>query len=58
MLKISYRDELGIVIEEVDEYGVSFADGKAYFNDKTIPMEYVVAINKEFEQGEGKHEKS
>lgn len=47
MLKISYRDELGIVIEEVDEYGVSFADGKAYFNDKTIPMEYVIAINKE-----------
>ena len=47
MLKISYRDELGIVIEEVDEYGVSFADGKAYFNDRAIPMEYVVAINKE-----------
>lgn len=44
-LMISYRDELGMVIEEIDEYGVSFADGKAYFNDKAIPMEYVVAIN-------------
>lgn len=46
-LMISYRDELGVVIEEVDEYGVSFVDGKAYFNDKTIPMGNIIGINKE-----------
>ena len=44
---ITYRDDLGTVIEEVDEYGVSFCDGKAYVNDKTIPVEAIDTITKE-----------
>ena len=41
---ITYRDELGYVTEEVDEYGISFCDGVAYVNDKKIPVENVVEI--------------
>lgn len=41
---IVYRDELGTVVEDVDEYGVSFNDGTAYFNDKKVPMNEVLEI--------------
>ena len=44
---IIYRDELGIVSEEVDEYGVSFCGGVAYVNDKKIPVEAIIEIKKE-----------
>ena len=35
---IKYRDNLGYVVEEVDEYGISFCGGIAYVNDKEIPV--------------------
>ena len=41
---ITYRDELGYVTEEVDEYGISFCDGVAYVNDKKILVENVVEV--------------
>lgn len=41
---VEYRDELGVVREEIDENGVGFLDGKAYFNDKVIDMENLVSI--------------
>lgn len=43
-MNITYRDELGYVVEEVDEYGISFCDGIAYVNDKKIPVENIVEI--------------
>ena len=44
---IGYVDELGGVIEEVDEYGISFGKGKAYFNDKIIEIENIRQIQKD-----------
>lgn len=41
---ISYRDSLGVVVEEVDEYGVDFSDGFAFFNDKKIEVSTVVSV--------------
>ena len=41
---ITYRDEVGIITETVDSNGVSFCDGKAYFNDKVINMDSLVSI--------------
>ena len=41
---IIYRDELGFVEEEIDEYGVNFCDGKAYFNDKVVPVTLLESI--------------
>lgn len=42
---IRYRDQHGGVIIEVDQSGISFMDGKAYFSDgKTdyqIPVEHI-----------------
>lgn len=35
---IVYSDEIGIVVEEVDEYGITFSDGKAYFNDNIVDV--------------------
>lgn len=29
---ITFADELGLILVEVDEYGISFCDGKAYFS--------------------------
>lgn len=43
-MQIEYRDEIGIVTETVDEDGVSFCDGKAYFNDKTVEITALVSI--------------
>lgn len=45
-MKIAYRDELGVIIETIDEYGISFVNGKAYFNDKVIPMDSIIGINR------------
>ena len=41
---IAYQDEIGIVTETVDENGVSFCDGKAYFNDKVVEMTALISI--------------
>lgn len=43
---ITYRDNLGIVAEEIDEYGISFCDGKIYFNDKVIDISAIIEIQK------------
>lgn len=43
-MTITYRDDLGIVAEKVDEFGVSFCEGKAYFNDKTVDISKLVII--------------
>ena len=32
-MAVTYRDEIGIVQVNVDEYGIAFADGFAYFGD-------------------------
>lgn len=43
-MTITYRDNLGIVAEKVDEFGVSFCEGKAYFNDKKVDVSSLVSI--------------
>ena len=43
-MTVEYRDELGVVMEEVDKDGISFLEGKAYFNDKIIDMSSLVSI--------------
>lgn len=43
-MRITYRDEIGYVTEEVDEYGVSFYNGKAVFNDKTVDIFLIDSI--------------
>ena len=49
MLHIVYRDNIGIVSEQVDDYGISFGDGYAYFDvgNKTpkIPVTNIIEIN-------------
>ena len=42
---INYRDELGYVVEEIDENGISFVDGVAYFNDKKVNCNDIQFIN-------------
>lgn len=44
---IEYRDELGVVIEEIDEYGISFVDDTVYFNDKKVNVKALIAIREE-----------
>lgn len=41
---ITYRDELGIVAEIVDEYGITSDGTVFYFNDKRVAVSSVVAI--------------
>ena len=41
---IIYRDEIGYITEQVDEYGVSFNNGKAVFNDKEVDIFLVDSI--------------
>ncbi len=43
---ITYSDELGIVLEKIDEYGITFTSGKAYFNDKEIEINAIREIQK------------
>lgn len=43
-LWVEYADELGTVCEMVDEDGVSFFFGMAYFNDKKIPVANLIAV--------------
>ncbi len=44
MITIIYRDEIGLIEEKVDCYGVECLEGKAVFNDKKIDMENIVRI--------------
>jgi len=44
---IEYCDDLGVVSEAVDEYGIMFRFGLAYFNEKKIPIANVIAITEE-----------
>lgn len=49
-MTITFRDALGYIAVEVDEYGIQFADGEAYFSDTTdkeyrINLADIVAIN-------------
>lgn len=41
---IIYRDEIGYITEQVDEYGVSFYNGKAIFNDKEVDIFLIDSI--------------
>ena len=41
---IIYRDEIGYITEQVDEYGVSLYNGKAIFNDNEIDIFLVDSI--------------
>ena len=41
---IAYRDELGGVIEKVDEHGISGDGEYFFFNDKKIPCQDVTSI--------------
>lgn len=43
-MKLVFRDELGYVQVEVNEYGVSFMDGQAIFEDSN-GKEYRIAVN-------------
>ena len=44
---VVYRDELGVVEEKVDEDGIDFLNGNAYFNDKQMPMKDIQRIAEE-----------
>ena len=44
---IIYRDELGIVGETINEYGIDILDGIAHFNDKKIPVNNIESIKEE-----------
>lgn len=44
---VVYRDKLGVVEEKVDEDGIDFLNGNAYFNDKKIPMKDIQRIVEE-----------
>ena len=44
MLYIAYRDELGGVLEDVEDDTIEFFEGQAYFNDKKIDIKDVVRV--------------
>ena len=43
---IVYCDDIGIVVEEVDEFGISLSGGKVYFNDKIIDISSIMEIQR------------
>ena len=50
-MKLVYRDGIGIVIVKVDESGIDFVDGTAFFGDGErdyrVPVESIVRIEEE-----------
>lgn len=46
-MTIIYHDDLGLVTEKVDKYGITFYDGKAHFNDKHIPLNQLDGIEED-----------
>lgn len=47
MMYITYMDNLGTAIEPIDEYGIQFNNGFAYFNDKKIEANAVLEIKED-----------
>lgn len=47
-LHIIYQDEIGIIDEQIDEFGVSFGEGYAYFevgeHSRKIPANCIIHI--------------
>lgn len=45
---VRYKDELGVCVVEIDEYGVQIVNGYAYFSDGnrdyTVPVNNIFAI--------------
>lgn len=41
-MEITYRDELGVIVREVNEDGVDFLDGYAYFTSDDKDYEVLV----------------
>lgn len=41
---ITYMDNVGTLVECVDEYGIQFNNGFAYFNDKRIDIKNILEI--------------
>lgn len=41
---IKYRDDLGYLVEVIDEYGISCDGENMLFNDKCIPFKDVIGI--------------
>lgn len=44
MLAVAYRDELGYVVEDVEDETIEFFEGKVFVNNKQIPVEDIVRI--------------
>ena len=44
MIEIIYNDELGLIAEKVDMYGIQFLEGKAIFNENKIDMNRIIEI--------------
>lgn len=47
MMYITYMDNLGTALEPIDEYGIQFNNGFAYFNDKKIEANAVLEIKED-----------
>jgi hypothetical protein len=43
---IVYHNDIGLVVEEVDEFGISFSGGKVYFNNKIIDISSIMEIQR------------
>lgn len=48
-MTIYYRDSAGVIMAKIDEYGIQFLDGKAYFSidekaERKIPIENIMQI--------------
>ncbi len=51
-MSIIFRDDLGYIAVNVDEYGIQFADGMAYFSgldgkEYRVPLENMVGVSHE-----------
>lgn len=47
MMYVTYMDNLGTALEPIDEYGIQFNNGFAYFNDKKIEANAVLEIKED-----------
>ena len=50
-MKLVYRDDIGVVVMKVDESGIDFLGGTAFFGDGErdyrVPVESIVRIEEE-----------
>ena len=51
-MRIFFRDEIGLIMVEVDEYGISFVEGVAIFSDDIGRVYRVDAKNIEMIEAE------